>query len=226
MEFEKNPDGTDKLDEQGNPIPVKVTDTDEEVAKVKAQLVEEIKELRLKNGIMEGLLKDKKPEAPVQPKAPETDEEKLEALVEKKLKEKEASSAKANKTAAFEKFVTENKEFHPDNDSLGLKRQALQRKLAQFNTDELTSVEEFYSVIGDAKRLLVGNDNPPETFKDKNPYSNPGKINSNPSGKRDEELTPKELKLAQTTGKTKEQILKLKIKNPEYLAQLLEYVRD
>jgi len=226
MEFEKNPDGTDKLDEQGNPIPKVTEHKDDEVAKVNAQLVEELKEERVKIALLEGILKEKETVIEKQPKAPETDEEKLEALLDKKIKERDALNAKANKTAAFEKFITENKEFHPDNDPLGLKRKALQQKLDQFNTDKLTTVEEFSAVIGDAKSLLGGNDNHVDTTKGQNPYSNPPRSNPNPNGRKDDELSPKEMKLIQTTGKTKEQILKLKAKNPEFLAQILEHVRD
>ena len=227
MEYQKNEDGTDKLDEQGNPIPVEIADEKEkEFAKVNTQLVEEIKELRLKLGITEGLLKDKEKEPVIDPNHVLTDEEKLEVLLDKKLKEKTALDAKANKKAAFEKFVAENKEFNPENDPTGLKRDALQKKVDRFNTEGLTTVDEFLSVIGEAKTLLLGNDKPIEPSREQNLYSNPGKLNNNPSGKKDDELTPKELKLAQQTGKTKEQILKLKLKNPEYLEGLLKYVRD
>ncbi len=228
MEYKKNPDGTDMLDENGQPIPVEITDDkDKEAAKEKENLVNEIKDLRVKLGITEALLKDKKEEPPkVDPNKVLTDEEKLELLLDKKLKEKEALSAQANKTAAFEKFVTENKEFNPENDPTGIKRGALQQKFNQFNTDGLSKVEEFIAVIGDAKTLLLGNDTPADTTRDKILYSNPGKIHIDPTGKKDIGLTPKELKLAQTTGKTKEQILKLKLNNPEFLEGLLEYVRD
>lgn len=228
MEYKKNPDGTDMLDENGQPIPIEVTDDKEkEFAKEKENLVNEIKDLRLKLGITEGLLKEKSEERPpVDPNHVLTDEEKLEALLDKKLKDKAALDAKANKKAAFEKFVAENKEFNPENDPTGLKRDALQKKVDRFNTEGLTTVDEFLSVIGEAKTLLLGNDKPIEPSREQNLYSNPGKLNNNPSGKKDDELTPKELKLAQQTGKTKEQILKLKLKNPEYLEGLLKYVRD
>jgi DNA-binding phage protein len=228
-EYEKNEDGTDKLDEQGNPIPVtKVTDVkDTEVAKVNEGLVEQIKELRLKLGVTEGLLKEKEQNSGFDPNKVLTDEEKLEALLDKKLKEKAALDAKANKIAAFEKFIRENKEFDPGNDPTGLKRDALQKKFNQFNTDGLSKVEEFLPLIREAKILLLGNDSPVDTTKgDLNPYSNPGKTYNNPPVNKSTELTPKELKLAQQTGKTREQILKLKLSNPEYLEGLLSYVRD
>lgn len=227
MEYKKNEDGTDILDEEGNPIPIEiVTDEAKEAAKVKEQLVEELKELRLKNGILNDLLKSKEPEV-IPPKEPVTDEEKLEVLLDKKLKEREASNAQANKKAAFEKFVTDNKEFHPENDSLGLKRGLLEKKFAQFNTETLLTIDEFYSVIGDSKKLLVGNDNQLDISKgDPIPYSQAPTPKGIPPAKKVEDLTPKELKLAEQTGRTKEQILKIKLKHPDFLADLLTRIRD
>lgn len=226
MEYKKNADGTDELDAQGNPIPVDNTDDKEkEAAKVIANLTEEIKQERIKRSVAEALLEENKKNVPPAPEKPLTDDEKLEALVDKKLKEKEASNAVANKKTAFEKFVTENKEFHPDNDPTGLRRDALQKKVNQFNTEGLATVEEFLSVIGDAKTLLLGNDTTIETSKDKKLDSFPTP-KGDPAGKRNEELTPKELKLAQMPGQSKDKILKLKAKNPEYLETLLEFVRD
>lgn len=226
MEFEKNPDGTDKLDEQGNKIPVTIIDEKEkEAARVNANLVEEIKGLRLKLGITEGLLKEKE-KPPIDPNHVLTDEEKLSALLDKKLAEKAASDAKANKIAAFEKFIAEHKEFNPENDPTGLKREALLKKVNQFNTDGLAKVEEFFSVIGDANTLLQGNDSRVETTREQNLYSNPPKTNNLPPRKPNDELTPRELKLIAQSGTTKERIMKLKATNPEFLEGLLEYVRD
>ena len=226
MEYKKNPDGTDMLDENGQPIPVEITDEkDKEAAKVNQQLVDEIKELRLKLGITEGLLKAKD-EIPLDPNKPLTDDQKIELLLEKKLKEKEALSAQDNKKSAFEKYIREHSEFNPENDPTGLRRDALQKKFAQFNTDGLTKVEEFYSLIGEAKILLLGNDKPTDISRETNLYSNPGKSNNLPPAKKNDELTPRELKLIAQSGTTKERVLKLKATNPEFLASLLDYVRD
>lgn len=226
MEYKKNEDGSDALDEQGNPIPVDNTDKnpEDDNKKVIANLVEELKELRLEKGIIQDLLDAKKTEEE-KPKVG-SDEEKITQLVEKTLKEKESLNAKANKKAAFEKFVIENKEFHPENDAAGLKRQALEKKFNQFNTGELTSIDEFYSVIGDAKSLLTGNDNRSENQRDKNPLPNPPTPKSDPSGKVPSELSPKEIKLMEQTGRTKEQILKIKKSHPDFFEELLEHVRD
>lgn len=224
MEYKKNEDGTDMLDENGNPIPVEITDEKEkEAAKVIGNLVEELKESRLKLAITQSLL-DEKNKPPVEAK-PLTDEEKLELAIAKKLAERDASNAQVNKKTAFEKFITEHKEFHPDNDPTGLKRAALQNKFNRFNTDGLTTIDEFTTVIGDAKKLLLGNDIPIDTSKGTNLNSFPTP-KSDPSGKQNEELSPKELKLSQMPGSTKEKIIKLKLKNPEYLDTLLKFIRD
>ncbi|MCK9371298.1 hypothetical protein M0R04_15400 [Candidatus Dojkabacteria bacterium] len=228
MEYQKNEDGTDKLDEQGNPIPVEIEDEKgKEADKVIANLVEEVKDLRLQNSLVKQLL-DKKEEVPITPDPNKvlTEDEKIALAVEKILQSKESSNAQANKKAAFEKFIIDNKEFNPDNDPTGLKRDALQKKFNRFNTEGLTSVDEFLSIIGEAKTLLLGNDNLIDTTKDKNPYSNPPTPRGNPPAKPNEVLTPREIKLAETTGRTKEQILKLKLKHPEFIAELLQHVKD
>lgn len=227
MEFEKDENGVEILDEQGNKIPIKIIDAkDEEFAKVKDQLVSEIQELRLKLGMTEGLLKEKEKVPESDPNKLLTDEQKLEAIVDKRLQAQAVSNAQANKKAAFEKFIIDNKEFSPENDPTGLKRNALQEKFNRFNADGLTKVEEFLSVIGEAKTLLLGNDSSIDTTKGTNPYSNPPKNPNNPPAKRNDELTPKELKLIAQSGTTKERIMKLKATNPEYLRNLMEYVRD
>lgn len=225
MEYKKNQDGTDMLDENGQPIPVEVTDDKKESAKVIADLVEELKVSRLKASTAEALLAanaEKKPEG--EPK-PLTEEEKIEKIVEETLSKKLAADAQENKKLAFEKYITEHKEFHPDNDPTGLKRKALQDKFDRFNTEGLKTVEEFLTVIGEAKTLLLGNDTEVDTTTRKNLDSFPTP-KGDPAGRQPEVLSPKELKLAQMPGNTKEKILKLKAKNPDYLAELLKYVRD
>lgn len=227
MEFKKNPDGTDFLDENGNKVPVEITDEAKEAARVNAQLVEELKELRLKNGLMKDLLdKAATPPTPPTPPAQLTEEDKINLAVEKILSSKEASNAQANKKAAFEKFVKENKEFDPENDPTGLKRDALEKKFNRFNTDGLTTIDEFTSLIGEAKVLLVGHDIPTDTSRVPTPFSNVPTPKGSPQGKPDEILSPKELKLAETTGRSKEELIKLKLKHPDLVRDLLEFVRD
>lgn len=224
MEYQKNEDGTDKLDENGNPIPVEITPevVEDDKDTTINNLVEELKAERLAKGILADLLKDKKEE--VTP-AVLTEDDKIAQKVKEILQQEKSSNAQNNKKLAFEKFISDNKEFHPENDSLGLKRGALERKFNQFNTAELETVEQFLSVIGDAKRLLVGNDTPQETPSGVKIQNSPTP-KTNPPSRDSTELSPKEQKLAETTGRTKEQILKLKAKHPDLLEGLLEHVRD
>lgn len=151
------------------------------------------------------------------------EDERIQSVVAEVLKTNDASKAKQNKTIAFEKFVTENKEFHPDNDPTGLKREALERKLKTFNTDGLTEIEDFTKVIGDAKTLL-GQDTSSQTPTDeevKNPYSSTSKNTSSPTEALDKDLDPKEQKLIKQAGFTKESYLALKVKQPAFINGLL-----
>lgn len=231
MEYKKNSDGSDMLDENGNKIPVEITDegseADKKIAAAIAPLVEEIKGLRTSNGMLKDLL-DKKEDPTPTPPAAATEEEKLAVAVKKVLDAQKSSDAQANKRIAFDKFIADNKEFHPDNDTLGLKQDALTKKFARFNTDGLQTVEDFYSVVGDAKNLLMGNDNQSDTYRDQrqNSIQQPPIPRNSIKPGIDNELSPKERRLMETTGRTKEQILKMKKNHPEMLEQILEFVRD
>lgn len=228
MEYQKNEDGEFILDENGEKIPVKTTKKDEESDKDKviADLVEQIKDFRLQNATMKDVIEKGKETPPETPKEL-TEDDKIALKVKEALQAEKSSNAQANKKAAFEKFVADNKEFHPDNDQTGLKRDALQKKFNLFNTDGLVTIEEFYSVIGDAKKLLLGNDTPKEPSEEvKSPHSSTPTPKSHPNGKPDDVLTPEELKLAETTGRTKEQIIKLKAKHPDLVDDLSRYIRS
>lgn len=228
MEYEKDSNGEFILDNNGEKIP-KVTnsdeDTDKKIKEAMAPLVEEIKELRAERGLYKDLLEGKTPKQD-EPKTPLTEDEKIAAAVSKALSAEKSANAQANKTAAFEKFVNANKEFHQDNDSFGIKREALKKKFLQFNTDGLFSEEEFTSVIRDAYRLLVGNDKQPEA-SERQPFTpQPPIPRVIPKVHVVSELSDREKKLAEQTGRSPETILKLRQKNPEFLEELLKYVRD
>ncbi len=204
-------------------------ETTQKIAKLeeeKNNLIGEIKddrkarqELKEKIEVLEGKIKE-----PVDTKTVTTEEDKINSVIEKTLASKEASRAKLNKDIAFEKFITENKDFSPDSDPGGLKQSALKDKLERFNTNGLTEVQDFTSVIRDAEALLVNVDThtktPTETVVN-NPYSSTQKTNITPPVVEDKELEPKELKLIEKEGFTKERFLKLKETNPGFMRQLL-----
>lgn len=230
MEYKKNADGTDLLDNEGNKVPEENTNdnggesTSEEVAKLKESLnsvVDELKELRIKNRELT--------EKPTEETKPTVDDEttKIVNVVKQLLTEEKVSKAKTNKQVAFEKFITDNKDFHPENDPTGLKRQALENKIARFNTEGITESEDFYTVFREANILLGGNDGRTKTSEDvQNPYSSTSQSKIVPQKNDDAELSPKEKVLVSRGSATKEQILKLRETRPSYLASLLQNVRD
>ena len=200
--------------------------TPEKYAKLEESLnnvVDELKELRKKN---KELADAAAPQKPIEePK--ETIKDTIVSVF-KEIREKEKESeAEKNKELAFEKFITENKDFHPDNDTTGLKRKALQEKLSRFNTSGITSLGDFYSVIGEASILLQGNDTHANTSKEiNNPYTSTGFPKVAPSGLKVSSLTPKEQKLVDQGFTTEEKLKKLKVSQPSFYQQLLERVND
>ena len=228
MKYKKNTDGTDMLDNDGNPIPEENTGengdetiTPEEAKLLKESLgntVEELKVLRKKNSDLAEELK-KKSETVVP-----TEETKVAEIVKKVLTEEKMSSAQSAKKQAFEKFITEHKEFHPDNDPTGLKRQALETKLSRFNTESITDLAEYYEVIEEAQLLLTGNDNQSNTSRVNNPYSSTTQNRMTPKPIVTDKLSPKERKLVERGSATEEQILKMRVNKPSYLNSLLERV--
>ncbi len=152
----------------------------------------------------------------------------VKQVVEQTLAEREASKAKLNKKIAFEKFVTQNKEFHPDNDPGGLKRAALEEKLSRFNTDGIVEIEDFMRVIEDAKALLGRTDTTPQASTEQpiqNPYSSTPKVSVTPQHVENSGLTDKEKRLIEQHGFTEERYLRLKEKMPDYIDNLLKYVK-
>jgi hypothetical protein len=187
----------------------------------KKSLLEEVKKLRTERATYKELLDAKmKQEEESKQGEGKTD---VEIAVEGVLREKELSRAKANKIAALAKFVTENKEFSEDNDPAGIKRRALETKFSAFNTDGLIEVEDFVSVIKDAHSLLVGVDKQPE-FTRVNPYSNSSPDKSG-AGDGLKKLSESEQKLCKEFGYSEEKLLNLKNKRPDFLEDLLSYVR-
>ncbi len=188
----------------------------------KKNLIEEVKKLRTERATYKELYEKEASQKKDEDKEPNA----VAIEVEKVLKEKELSRAKDNKKSALDRFISEHKEFHEDNDIAGIKQQALRAKFEMFNTEGLVEVEQFYSVIKDAYRLLAGVDKQPETIKE-NPYSS---TSPNFSFKKNDgeqsKLTGKEKILAERNNWPDEKIIKLREKHPDMLENLLQFVRD
>lgn len=146
--------------------------------------------------------------------------------VTKALKTSEASKAKENKETAFEKFVREHKEFSPENDVTGSRREALEAEFNTFNTANVSKLEDFEALIGKAHKLLGGDTTPATSGVRTQPYSS---IPSSPYMPRtvvSDGISDREAKLIEMNGWTKERYIKLKEKMPEnYIENLLKHVR-
>ena len=149
----------------------------------------------------------------------------VESIVKQTLGQRDASVAQSNKVAAIEKFVTDNKEFSPANDVTGKRREALENAIRRFNTDGLSTTDEFLAVIGDAARLLGTNTVPQTSSEIPSPYSSTTRSSITPNVADDRDLAPEEKKLIERNGWTKERYIALKTKNPEYMQNLVNLIR-
>lgn len=199
-----------------------------------ANLVSEIKELRDKKNLSDEeaeTLRKKVLELEGSNNAPEdmSPKEVIKAAEEaarKIFEDKERDDAKANRRAAFENFIGQHKEFHPDNDVGGIKLAALERKIDMFNTSGLHSVRDFMSVLEDAYRLIAGTQTPIEESQNPNPDAPEGS-GATPKTGDDNKVSAKEMKIIDRSfGGDKERYLKIKAKRPEYVASLLAYIVD
>lgn len=151
------------------------------------------------------------------------EEQKIAEVVQKILGNETQKSAERNREAAFTKFVTENNEYHPDNDAGGLKLAALKREFAAFNTTGLVETEDFVQVIGKAHALLRGTDTTRQTTTAQ-PYSSTSSQPAAPAVVVDSKLTEQEKKLVEENGWTEEKFLKLKAKMPDVIEDLIKPV--
>lgn len=198
----------------------------------KTNLVNEIKELREKKQITEAEAEElrKKITDNQQPidtgvLTPEKVKKTAEKTVSDILEQREKDSAKANRESAIRKFQELHKEFHPGNDEAGIKLGSLENTFNRFNVGSLKTEEEFLSVLDDAYKLLNPSkplEEAPTEFQDE-PVE--GRGDPTPSGS-DKNLTSKEQKLVRVYFKgSTEDYIKARAKRPDYVDQLLQFVR-
>lgn len=213
---------------ENNPSEKTAEELKSEIAKLeadKAALTGELTDTRPKireaNEQIE-LLKDQL-RAAVEKNNADPEESKIAEVVARTLAQRETARAEANRKAAFDKFVAENKDYHPDNDVGGLKLAALSREFAQFNTSGLVETEDFVRVIGKANALLRGTDTPRHTPE--NPYSSTPSTPASPIVPKDDDISQEEKKLIERNGWSKEKFLSLKAKMPDMVEDLVAGVR-
>lgn len=151
------------------------------------------------------------------------EEQKITEAVQKVLAQRDQQSAQGNREAAFAKFVKENSEYHPDNDAGGLKRAALEREFATFNTSAIVKPEDFETFIGKAHALLRGTDTTRQT-ETVTPYSSTTRTPAAPTAPVESKLSPEESELLKQNGWTEEKYLALKAKMPGIVEKLIKPV--
>jgi hypothetical protein len=216
----------EKIDKDGNPIteevvtPVelspeeiqKIVSENETLNQTKEKLVDEVKELRGKKQLSE----QERDEALAKlEKKVETPEDKPDVLNQVKdlLQSEKVAAIKKNKEKAMNKFLAKHPEFSESNDEAGLKKSALDKKLAMFNTDSLTDEDEFLSIYENAFALIgkkeVMSEDTPEVVTTPITTKTPNSENTT-------KLSPEEIEIVKTRfGGNEKRYLELKAKYPD-----------
>jgi len=194
----------------------------------KSNLVNEIKEIREKKSLSEEQVKELTSKVEeLKSMAGDNSNIDVKELAEKTVKEfykkQQTEARESAKQDAMSKFLSDNPEFSPENDELGLKKSAFEKKLGKFNLSNLSKEEDFISVYNDAlslmgsKKVVEDNSNP----MDIQPSSN-----ANPAEAKIDSLNAKELKVIdQFMGGDKEAFLKKKAKHPDFIDSLMTSVK-
>ena len=222
-------------------ISVPKKDYDEMVEKLattsqdKANLVNEIKELREKGQLTAAEADElrKKVEqlesgrGESQELTPEKIVEEAEKAAKRVISERDKEDAKANRKIAMERFQEAYKEFHPENDEGGIKLARLEKEIAEFNMEGLSSVQDFMKKLEKARSLVVGGgETRNEETTEVHPHIPEGGTRSEAKESKDDKLTSKELEIIDRSfGGDKARYLKIKEKRPDYVESLLQYSR-
>lgn len=200
---------------EGNLVPgdEKVTLTKDEYTKLvdtAASRLQELVNLREKNRELVTTSQ------PVEPDA-------IKAAVDEELNKRDSEQLKTYVQEATNEFLAAHPEFSTENDTDGLKFAAYQRALGRMNLFGIKTKDQYAQVLEDALRLIPNDGT----------QANPMNFSSTPRGgvtvhgvQPSAQLTPSEQKLvANNFGGNAEAYLKMKAKRPEYVEELLRYVR-
>jgi hypothetical protein len=184
----------------------------------KLKLVEELKEERTKKQLAEAALA-------TNPKSSETlDEQKTRDIFKSIINEEKTTQIEMSRQSFEAQFKTSNPEFDTSNDPGGIKYDAFKKILSRFNTSG-TPAEQLAEVYSDAM-VLLKKDKPTPSSQINNPYA----FSSQSSGSQarsvvSDDLSPREIKLIENAGWTKEKYLKTKLNHPRYVSDLLDSIR-
>ncbi len=146
----------------------------------------------------------------------------IQKAVDTELKKRDAETLKTVIESATNEFTAAHPEFSPENDKDGSNLAAYQKALGRMNLNGVRTKEQYMQVLEDALRLTEkpSNANPMNIFS--SPRSVPSAQNSQPAA----HLSPVEQKLVANNFKGDvEAYLKVKAKRPEYIEEILKYVR-
>lgn len=226
-------------DDQQNDAAKEIKDLKDKLAeadKDKHSLTEEIKTLRQKKAdeIFKDNKSDNDPDNKPDDKSPVDDAGKDDQKVDiskevaNVLAKRDQDRLKKNQTRALSLFWEKHKEFHPDNDSSGIKTEAIKSALNRLNTEGNIEIDDILDDLETARKLVPGiKDSPNDGKNQRNPYDSD---NRNPSGgdaleseTDDKVMSNVERKLAQEKGWSDEKYLKLRSNHPKMVADLLRY---
>lgn len=210
--------------------------TGAEAAQAKANLTNELVDVRKKKqeaeereaalkAELEAARKNQKPDDSVLDAAKAAEIAKAEIV--KTLAEREADTVKVNKESAYAAFYAKHKAFHPDNDAGGLKMAIVQKQMDRFNTSSLKSEADYLNVLEDAARLSGAEKPSDDGSRNPNPQIPNGSGGDAKEVDDSKELSAKEANLINRSfDGDKERYLKIRNSRPEYVKHLLQYAQD
>lgn len=148
--------------------------------------------------------------------------EDISKAVDAKLAERDAESLKEAQRTALESFLDSHPEFSKEEDTDGTKFAAFQKALSRINLTGVKSQQDYAEVLEDALRLSGQT----STVSSPSYTSAPRNTYTPPSSRSSMAISPSETKLVQNNfGGNVEAYLKVKTKRPEYIEELLRWVR-
>lgn len=147
--------------------------------------------------------------------------EEIQKVVEAELKKRDTEELKRTTESVLIKFLDSHPEFSTENDEGGLKFAAFQKALVRINTQGVKTASDYEQVLEDALRL-TGQVAPATPSFSSTPRSAP-EVRGVSKGAQ---LTTPEQKLVQNNfGGDVDAYLKVKAKRPEYIEELIRWVR-
>lgn len=216
-EIENNP----APDSQESPevLRAKLAEAEAAKAALTGELTDTRPKLREANETIE-LLKQQL-QAAVQKNDANPEDQKIEAVVQRFLGNKEQQDADRNRKQAFDQFINEHKEYSSDNDPGGVKKSALEREFGNFNLTGLVETTDFKARIEKADRLLRGS-TIRETENGNEPNSSGPSSTTAIEPENSTKLSPREKEVIERNGWTEAQYLSLKTKMPGYVESLFK----